>query len=456
MAGEDRAVDRRLVCQDDDEREAAELCILRSPFLKLAAVFESTLVELCVPEQDLPAVGDQLITASGRGVVASSCEPDRHPGDDRAACRTWRVVMTFVEGSFEPCQVAYRLGAGKPDRERRAAGVVLSSAPGLPWHGPPSFFLHAGDQIYYDFPWETREPQRAQYRLAYREAWFDDEANRRLLASWPHYMVLDDHEIADQFARDFTPVLAKTAREAYREEATIAYRDYVHARNPAPDEARAGGNPDSFWYRFDVGGARFFILDTRTQRFDHGSPRMIDERQMGALLEWMCDYRHDLKFIVTSVPFVAQIDEEPAGPTRGHVGTNRQQSRRLRSARPRPAIPPTTSGARRASSRSATRSSSTSRGRGSSTSCFSPVTCTAAITPTTRISPKIHQRRRPGVEIRSPRSSFTNWAGGPVNQLQMAEAAAFDKRCTRSALRAVWSTRWHSSNFTAKSMPSCI
>ena len=126
-------------------------------------------------------------------------------------------------------------------------------------------------------------------------------------------MVLDDHEIADQFARDFTPVLAKTAREAYREEATIAYRDYVHARNPAPDEARAGGNPDSFWYRFDVGGARFFILDTRTQRFDHGSPRMIDERQMGALLEWMCDYRHDLKFIVTSVPFVAQIDEERPG-----------------------------------------------------------------------------------------------------------------------------------------------
>ena len=36
---------------------------------------------------------------------------------------------------------------------------------------------------------------------------------------------------------------------------------------------------------------------------------MIDEQQMARCSTWMTDYRRRLKFVVTSVPFVAQIDE---------------------------------------------------------------------------------------------------------------------------------------------------
>jgi hypothetical protein len=38
---------------------------------------------------------------------------------------------------------------------------------------------------------------------------------------------------------------------------------------------------------------------------------------MGHLLEWMTRYRNDLKFVVTSVPFVAEISdsEKQSGPS---------------------------------------------------------------------------------------------------------------------------------------------
>ena len=98
----------------------------------------------------------------------------------------------------------------------------------------------------------------------------------------------------------------------YLREATVAYREYVHTRNPAPEDVdRSPGEP--YWYCFDKGRARFFVLDTRTRRWDRGPndgrSQIIDDQQMTRLLTWMTDYKDDLKFVVTSVPFVAQIDE---------------------------------------------------------------------------------------------------------------------------------------------------
>ena len=66
----------------------------------------------------------------------------------------------------------------------------------------PAFMLHAGDQIYYDFPFPKRTPLLAEYRRAYRRAWSEDAVLAQLLAQCPHYMCLDDHEIVDRFAND--------------------------------------------------------------------------------------------------------------------------------------------------------------------------------------------------------------------------------------------------------------
>jgi phosphodiesterase/alkaline phosphatase D-like protein len=286
---------------------------LRSPFLKLAAVFGASVLEVETTKTSLPEVGDIVWTSGGTGVVASACEELDPPRDPRA----WRFVVAHVEGAFSAAEFLHRRSANGPDTEQIPVGTVLSALANQRWYDDkvPSFFLHAGDQIYYDFPTEGRKPDKNEYRLAYREAWFDDDANRYLLSHWPHYMTLDDHEIADQFALDFTTPDPKSTAGEYLREATVAYREYVHSRNPSAgktsgEDSRPLG---TFWYTFEKGSAHFFVLDTRMQRINNGEDgQIIDKDQMVQLLQWMTDHRQDLKFVVTSVPFVAEINETAA------------------------------------------------------------------------------------------------------------------------------------------------
>jgi phosphodiesterase/alkaline phosphatase D-like protein len=289
--------------------------LLRSPFLKLTAVFDWSVLEYTGDETSRPAVGDVISSAGGEAVLACSVKQieDRDPQTNTPP--TWRMVVTQVEGTFARDEVIFRRPPGAPGDQQKTVGTLTGARPGSPWYEQPSFFLHAGDQIYYDFPDERRAPKRDDYRIAYREAWFEDAANRHLLSHWPHYMTLDDHEIADQFARDFKPPAVNATPDTYLQDALGAYRDYVQSRNPsAPGGSETDGVVlEHFWYRFDKGLTRFFVLDTRTQRFDHADgsrdSQMIDDGQMAALLHWMTTYKDDLKFVITSVPFVAEIND---------------------------------------------------------------------------------------------------------------------------------------------------
>ena len=319
---------------------------LRSPFLKLSAVFESCVLEVVAKEASLPSVGDTVLSENAKGVVACSaidvsdsagikveddnCEKQleaqirqfEHPEKESKELKKWRVVLTHVEGEFAHCKPAEKQAAGAKKKAAVPIGTITRSAHCHPWYERPSFFIHAGDQIYYDFPTEKRPPLANHYRLAYREAWFDDAANRYLLSHWPQYMTLDDHEIADQFSNDFNPpekatkdnTLERVAEPAaYLKEAMGAYRDYVQERHPEEGGPEgAGRDSKRLWYCFAKGDARFFVLDTRTERFDGVTTdaQIIGPEQMRALIKWMSDYRDDLKFVVTSVPFVAEIDEK--------------------------------------------------------------------------------------------------------------------------------------------------
>ena len=298
---------------------------IRSPFLKLAAVFDSRLVEVCLPAKGrLPAVGDVVHTASARAVVAClpSVRPDPDAKKEGDPGTPYLLVLTQVEGVLDRNAVLQRV----VNHADVAVGRILRVCRPAPWFDAPSFFVHAGDQIYYDFPEADRAPDTDEYMLAYREAWFEDEANRYLLSHWSHYMTLDDHEIADQFANDFEPPHKESATgrssrrtsspEDYRREARAAYLEYVDALNPPSDDApRAKRKTGAFWYTFDKGAVHFFVMDTRTQRRNGEGPRrepaqIIDAEQMKALCDWMLTHRNDLKFIVTSVPFVAEINED--------------------------------------------------------------------------------------------------------------------------------------------------
>jgi hypothetical protein len=317
---------------------------LRSPFLKLDAVFDAHVVELEEANmEDFPAAGDRIgppakdDTIGGHGgsghvvsVEKITREQNRRREEERNQRRRGRrylrtpsrpaagdpdqdrqvgtctLVVTHVRGTFEQGQAMTIEG------RKRVRVRVRRARRAKPWYAPPAFFILAGVDIYADFPDPDLEPARKAYRRAYQEAWFDDASAAHVLAHWPHYMTLDDHEIADQFANNFTPRNKTVHRDRYADEALAAYNEYVTPRNPpSPGIPSANGRP-AYWYKFNHGRAYFFVLDTRTRR-DTSRGEMVDADQLNELLRWLTDVpANDLKFVVTSVPFVAEFVDDAA------------------------------------------------------------------------------------------------------------------------------------------------
>jgi len=222
-------------------------------------------------------------------------------------------------------------------------GQVLSTP-----RRPPSFMIHAGDQIYYDFPYSRKRPTLKQYRRSYREIWFEDEWTQYMFRLCPHYMAIDDHDIVDNYARDFEPRQPSTSfkprgirkricdrikppegkrtPESYSVPALQTYREYVNPRHP-------GTTRDDLHYEYQHGDTQFFVMNTRTERVKGASkgdkapaePQMIGARQMRHFTEWLEKHSGKLKFVVTSVPFIAQV-RATSDEDRAHqkTGSNEQ------------------------------------------------------------------------------------------------------------------------------------
>ena len=157
------------------------------------------------------------------------------------------------------------------------------------------FMIHCGDQIYYDIPNQLKPPNIAEYREKYVDAWADSRPTRRFLTQLPHYMIMDDHEITDNFDND------KTHNAKYFCDAAMAvYREFVHIRQPNSYGRQA------LYYSFTRGHAEFFVLDCRTERHS-SSGRMIGTRQISVFKKWLTTNKDKLKFVVTSVPFVGEV-----------------------------------------------------------------------------------------------------------------------------------------------------
>ena len=191
-----------------------------------------------------------------------------------------------MEGTFAKGEALFRHVTSDSQPTLQQLGTIGRVAAVLPWYSRPSFFLHAGDQIYYDFPSPDRAPAESEYRLAYREAWFEDESLRHLLAHWPHYMTLDDHEIADQFAKDFEVPNKEFLPDDYLRAARSAYVEYANALSPRRAKGESTPKDGPYWYTFDRGDTHFFVMDTRTRRnglrdhrrtADVSTARMVDQ-----------------------------------------------------------------------------------------------------------------------------------------------------------------------------------
>lgn len=162
------------------------------------------------------------------------------------------------------------------------------------------FLLLMGDQIYGDGlaeRWPELTPFE-RYARRYRQLWAH-WPTRQVLRTHPTYMILDDHEVSDDFGTGNLPddVIAP---------ALECYRKFQQSHNPG-GEGPPGG---PFHYSFTWGPAAFFVCDNRTQR-RQGTP-VFGRQQRDALRAWAASEEvaaADIVFFVAPVP-VALLPSE--------------------------------------------------------------------------------------------------------------------------------------------------
>jgi len=228
---------------------------------------------------------------------------------------------TFPDGNTAAENLSFMLGScrypGLLWRTRHADaifGPMLEEARGRDGRPPANFSLMVGDQIYADrfnrhIPLGLADTF-AEFQERYHAA-FSSANMRRLLRHLPTYMILDDHEIEDNWTQD--RIRSADSRQVFNL-AIHTYMSYQWVHGPS-----CFGN--RLYYNFECAGLPFFVLDTRTQRYmddvakdlsdNHllGRPSLDpgEPSQLELLLSWLSSCQQKLgdrpKFIVTSSVF---------------------------------------------------------------------------------------------------------------------------------------------------------
>jgi hypothetical protein len=188
-----------------------------------------------------------------------------------------------------------RFSASLIDRERADAtfGVLRDLVEPGEDHAPRplSLLLLIGDQIYADATAGMFDPKnrRGRFDDSYREVWTAPNA-REVLRRLPTYMMMDDHEVADDWHPwDRQDKMVKGMPDC-RTWGLIAFEDYQLSHSPwvrskDPEERAERTHGMKYWYSFESGGFHFFMCDTRSRR--QGRERIMSRRQMEELKAWM-------------------------------------------------------------------------------------------------------------------------------------------------------------------------
>lgn len=200
-------------------------------------------------------------------------------------------VQRYVVGS---CRYL-RLTLGVPSAPEKG-DKIFSAISKLASSYPLDGLLMVGDQVYVD-DLNIVAPDReyASITLKYRTA-FSQPHIRDLMAGTPTYMILDDHEIEDNW-----PSNKGRNDHALYDNAIRAYEIYQSSHGPAHNLLPSGHinrKINHYWYSFADGDTDWFVLDCRTQR---SHTDMIDHEQEAALLSWLARSTAKVKFIVSSV-----------------------------------------------------------------------------------------------------------------------------------------------------------
>ncbi|VVN79492.1 alkaline phosphatase D family protein [Pseudomonas fluorescens] len=165
---------------------------------------------------------------------------------------------------------------------------------------PVSAMLMIGDQVYLDdlnaiAPDRELNQMLVKYRIA-----FSQPNISQLMSTIPTYMILDDHEIEDNW-----PTKRKRDDDYMYNNAMLAYELYQASHSPTHpllDNGQINPASDRYWYQFCEGDIEWFVIDCRTRRtLAANDRRMIDQAQEQALCEWLINSTARVKFVVTSV-----------------------------------------------------------------------------------------------------------------------------------------------------------
>ena len=198
------------------------------------------------------------------------------------------------------------------------------------------FWMLIGDQIYADDAEHNGIDKIAvskkDYRTVYQYTW-SRQVIQDLLANLPAFMMMDDHDIEDDWCWVDTDRLTATIpwwnrlirrlngvpleeRQFPRQRVLDALQAYwehqsMHGPplvNPPPLDSTGSYDFSSphtggLDYRFEYGAAAFYVLDTRTQRVKNRQQRiMLSDLQWKSLEDWLLEVKDafPVKFIVSS------------------------------------------------------------------------------------------------------------------------------------------------------------
>jgi alkaline phosphatase D len=167
---------------------------------------------------------------------------------------------------------------------------------------PISALLMTGDQVYVDDLNIIAPDRKLKEILRKYRAAFSQPNIKTLMSSVPTYMILDDHEIEDNW-----PANKGNNDDYLYKNAIAAYELYQASHSPA-HEFLANWQPDQrlnrYWYQFSEGDIEWFVTDSRTRRnLSADDRRILDAGQEQALCNWLIHSPARVKFVVTSVMF---------------------------------------------------------------------------------------------------------------------------------------------------------
>ena len=278
------------VCIDDAERD----------FTGSVTLVEGIEAD-CRYRVTLRAAPDQLL-ATGTFVTA--------PANARSSPTRFSIALMSCHQPFAP-----------DGRVSEAAEPMLEAVNSVLLDHQVRAVVMGGDQLYSDYPPKASllDPEhfrsvapagraallecsaqevRQLFHDRYRHFW-NIRGWRELLANYPCYPILDDHEIMDNWGS--AEEHSQERWQAFREGAFRAYMDYQGSRVCG----ERSDLPACFDYTAEYGDIALYVMDLRSNRCVGPNPQLVAPEQLEQFRAWLTSQADkNVLFVMLSVPLL--------------------------------------------------------------------------------------------------------------------------------------------------------